>query len=177
MERKQLTSIVIGVLALGLVIFLVPSAKRLPGTREESLLQGGGTQAEPGTRALVPIDAQVPGPNSLTPSNVAKPTTVVPASPGGSESLRRFSLEIQGDKFSPDTVIINKGDVVELSITALDKNYDFTQPDFGFKKSISRGQTQEIGFQASAVGKFTFFCSACGGPDKGPVGYVIIVEK
>ena len=139
--------------------------------------ENGEIQAQPGTRAPAPIDVKVPGSNSLAPPNVAKPTTVVPASPGGSESLRRFSLKIQDDKFSPDTVIVNKGDVIQLSITALDKNYDFTQPDFGFKKSISKGQTQEIGFQASAVGKFTFFCSACGGPDKGPVGYIIIAAK
>ena len=176
MEKGKIISIVVGVLVLGLVI-LVPWAKRFPGLFQKPTLENGGTESQPGTRTRAPLNAMVPDSNSLVPSNVAKPTTVAPASPGGSESLRRFSLKIQDDKFSPDTVIVNKGDVIQLSITALDKNYDFTQPDFGFKKSISKGQTQEIGFQASATGKFTFFCNACGGPDKGPIGYIIIVAK
>lgn len=177
MEKGKIISIVVGVLVLGLLIFLVLSAKQPPGTREEPLQPNGGAPPQSKTMAPAPKDVRVPELNSSAPSNVAKPTTVAPASPGGSESIRKFDIKIQEDKFSPDTVIVNKGDIIQLSITALDKNYDFTQPDFGFKKSIPRGQTQEIGFQASAVGKFTFFCSACGGPDKGPVGYIIIVAK
>lgn len=169
MEKGKIISIAIGVLVLGLVIFLVLSSRQPPGTREETLAPNGGAPTQSKTI--------VPELNSLAPSNVAKPTLVAPASPGAPESLRKFSLKIENNKFSPDTVIVNKGDVIQLSIIALDKNYDFTQPDFGFKKSIPKGQTQEIGFQASAVGKFTFFCSACGGPDKGPIGYIIIVAK
>ena len=177
MEKEKIISIAVGFLVLGLVIFLVPWTKQPPGQREGPIIERGGTKLQPTTRTPAPISAIVPESNSSASLNVAKPTVVVPASPGGSESLRRFSLKIQDDKFSPDTVIVNKGDVIQLSITAVDKKYDFTQPDFGFKKSISRGQTQEIGFQASAVGKFIFFCGACGGPDKGPVGYIIIVAK
>lgn len=177
MEKGKIISIVVGVLVLGLVIFLVPWAKQPPGSLQEPLPESEGTQTQSKTRAGAPIDAKVPELNSLAPSNVAKPNLVAPASPGASESIRKFSLKIENDKFSPDTVSVYKGDIIQLSITAVDKNYDFTQPDFGFNKSIPKGQTIDGGFQASAAGKFTFFCSACGGPDKGPVGYIIIVAK
>ena len=177
MEKGKIISIIVGVLVLGLVIFLVSWTKKPPGSLQGPATGSGGTEVQPGTSAPAPIGVKVPEPNSSAPLNVAKPNLVAPASPGSSSNLRLFNLEIKGDKFTPDTIIVNKGDIVSLTITAVDKNYDFTQPDFGFKKSISKGQTQEIGFQASAVGKFTFFCSACGGPDKGPVGYIIIVAK
>lgn len=136
-----------------------------------------GTPAGSNTMAPAPIGLTVPGPDSLAAVNVAKPNLVTPASPGSPSNFRRFNLEIKGDKFIPDTVIVNKGDVVDLALTAVDKSYDFTQPDFGLKRSIPKGQTGGLQFGATSAGKFTFFCSACGGPDKGPVGYIIIIER
>lgn len=175
MEKGKIISIVIGVVVLGLIIFLAPWAKRPPGPLQGP--ESGGTQAQPITRARAPIDAKVPESNSSAPSNVAKPNLVTPASPGSSSNFRLFNLKIEGDKFTPDTIIVNKGDVVSLTITAVDKSYDFTQPDYGLKRLMTKGQTGVVEFGAGTAGKFTFFCSSCGGPDKGPVGYIIIVAK
>ncbi len=126
------------------------------------------------TVGSVPKGVTVPDENSSVPSNVAKPDSVLPAAPGSDSSYRNLSIKIQSDKFSPDTIIVNQNDVVVLNILAVDKNYDFTQPDYGFKFNISKGDTKPLNFQASASGKFTFFCSSCGGPQKGPVGYIIV---
>ena len=69
----------------------------------------------------------------------------------------------------------NRGETVNLSVTAVDANYSFTQPDYGFNDMIAKGKTQTIQFQAMASGNFSFYCSSCGGPLKGPVGHIIIV--
>ena len=159
MEKGKIISIIVGVLVLGLVIFLVPWVKRPPGSREETREPSGGAPVQSKTMAQAPEDVKVPGSNSLVPSNVAKPSLVAPASPGSSSNLRLFNLKIEGDKFTPDTIIVNKGDVVSLTITAVDKNYDFTQPNLGYKKPIPKGQTGGLQFGATSVGKFTFFCN------------------
>lgn len=175
MDKKQLISIVIGVLILGFAVFIVFSTKRPPGG---AVVPGGQTETGVSkTMAPAPIDVKVPEPNSSVPANVAKPSVVTPASPGSPANFRHFNLRIEGNKFIPDTVIVNKGDVVDLAISAVDKNYDFNQPDFGLRKSIPKGQTGGLQFGAISAGKFTFFCSVCGGPDKGPVGYIIIIER
>jgi len=110
------------------------------------------------------------------PQNVAVPQNVLPAAQTGAAKLRTFSIRANNDEFSPDTVIVNLGDTVRLDLTAVDKNYDFFQPDYGLKNSsIGKGQTAHVAFQATAAGKFTFYCVSCGGPAKGPVGYLEVV--
>ena len=86
-------------------------------------------------------------------------------------------MKAENNSFIPDTVVVNKGDVVHIDLTAVDKDYAFTQPDYGFDSPIAKGKTRAIEFQAVAGGKITFFCKICGGPEKGPVGYLIVKDK
>jgi heme/copper-type cytochrome/quinol oxidase subunit 2 len=126
-----------------------------------------------------------PPPNIVAPSEGAKnvpagtavPSVQVPASPDTTSSFRSFSIKISNNAYTPSTVIVNQGDVVDLEITAIDANYAFTQPDYGFNAAIPKGKTQKIQFQALQSGKFTFYCGTCGGPAKGPVGYIIVAAK
>ena len=74
-------------------------------------------------------------------------------------------------------MVVKQGDTVNLELTAVDANYGFTQPDYGFNAAIPDGKTQTIQFQALNVGNFTFYCASCGGPSKGPVGHIIVVAK
>jgi heme/copper-type cytochrome/quinol oxidase subunit 2 len=107
--------------------------------------------------------------------DIAVPEVQASAHPTGSGSYRQFALNMDGDAFTPNTVAVHKGDIVDLEVTATDKNYDFTQPDYGFNTiAIAQGATQKVQFQAVNTGKFTFYCSSCGGPAKGPVGYMIV---
>lgn len=123
-------------------------------------------------------NAAVPDPDSANlPSNVAKPQAVAPAGPGGDAKLRSFAISAKGNQFSPNTVIVKVGDTVHLAVAAMDKDYDFTQPDYGFRIPLPKGKAIPIEFQATAAGKFTFYCKSCGGPSKGPVGYLIVAAK
>jgi heme/copper-type cytochrome/quinol oxidase subunit 2 len=131
-----------------------------------------------GTRSEVPADVVVPDVGSTNvPENVAVPQTVSPAAPNVEAKFRSFDLRVEGNKFVPDTVAVNVGDTVHINITATDKDYDFVQPEYGFRGSLPKGATKVLEFQATAEGKYTLYCEKCGGPEKGPLAYIIVVKK
>ncbi len=135
------------------------------------------------TRETVPENILVPEKNSANVSrNVAVPQVVSRGSSSDDSSYRSFDIKIASGHFTPDTVIVNMWDTTNINITAVDANYGFTQPDYGIggtvaKDLIKKGTTKKIQFNASASGKFMFYCASCGGPSKGPVGYLIVVQK
>ncbi|MDP3948548.1 MAG: cupredoxin domain-containing protein [bacterium] len=130
------------------------------------------TRQEVGSGVVVP-DASA---SSTVPANVAKPAIVTQAAPGSTSKFRSFSLSVTGGKFVPETVIVNAGDTVHLDITASDKDYDFYQPDYGLSTALPKGVKKVVEFQATSQDKYTFYCQSCGGPSKGPVGYVTVVK-
>jgi heme/copper-type cytochrome/quinol oxidase subunit 2 len=138
----------------------------------------GALTATSSTRTAVPADATVPDKGaSSTPANVAVPVVQGVGDPAGNVEYRSFNITIQGGAYSPDTVIVNQGDTVNLDLTAVDATYGFDQPDYGFNTAIPKGKTQTIQFQALQSGNFIFYCASCGGPSKGPVGHIIVVAK
>jgi heme/copper-type cytochrome/quinol oxidase subunit 2 len=188
MTNKKIT-IAIVVIILAAVVGSYLLMKRSPAGKKSETGQtgaggGGGTQpAGPVTRETAPAKIgdwviSVPEKNSSNiPENVAKPEVVGVGNPAGTTSYRSFSIKAEGDKFSPDTIVVKEKDTVRLSISAIDKDYDFTQPDYGFKVAVKKGDSKPLQFDATASGKFIFYCAACGGPDKGPIGYLIVTAK
>lgn len=141
---------------------------------------GNTTIATSTTRTAVPTNVVVPDKGAATssvPTGVAVPVVQGAGDPSGNVSYRSFNITIQNGVYNPDTVIVNQGDTVNLELTAADAAYGFTQPDYGFDAAIPEGKTQTIQFQALQSGNFTFYCSSCGGPSKGPVGHIIVVAK
>jgi hypothetical protein len=135
-------------------------------------------EGPPRTRSEVPPGTVVPeeGATGLS-GNVAVPDVVVAAAPQSANKFRNFNLKLEGDKIIPDTVAVNLGDVVHINLTAADKDYDIVQPDYGLNLSLRRGETRFLEFQAVAGDKFMMYCSRCGGPEKGPVGYIAVVSR
>ena len=146
------------------------------GTGSSAATTGMATSS---TRTAVPVDVTVPnkGGTSTAAVGVAVPAVQGAGDLSGNVSYRSFNIDIQYDAFSPDTVIVKQGDTVDLELTAVDMNYAFTQPDYGFNAPIAKGKTQRIQFQALQSGNFTFYCASCGGPAKGPVGHLIVVAS
>lgn len=141
---------------------------------------GGGGAAGPApstTRAPVSSNVAVPGTTSTVSGDVAKPSVVAEAAPGSTAKIRIFAISVSGGRFTPDTVIVNVNDRVHLNITAVDKDYDFYQPDYGLFTVLPKGVSKAVEFQASAADKYTFYCKSCGGPKSGPVGYVVVVPQ
>lgn len=130
---------------------------------------------EGGTREKVEVSIATPGQNdTAAPKDVAVPTTVVDT---GNSSFRHFDISASGNKYSPSTIVVNEGDVIDLNFTAGDKNYDIFFPDFGVYKAATKGQTVKLQFQGYPFGSYTFKCSeSCGGGVK-MEGKLIVNKK
>ena len=184
-RKKNIASIIgAGIIVVALFFAFIS----WPKPSSISMKTGNSVQIEPThiipgvpispTAAPVPVGVVVPNEGDIVASsNVAIPTVETSAHVTGTASYRQFSIMLNGGRVSPSTVIVRWSDIVDLEITAIDKNYTFTQPDYGFNVPINKGKTKKVQFQALNPGKFTFYCSTCGGPKNGPVGYVIIAPN
>ena len=189
MQKNKKIILIIGIIViivLALILLLVPSAKKVgapnqnlnnSSTTASNGAAGSGAIQSP-TATSVPSNVVVPNKGDKNvPSNVAVPQTQTDAAPGVSAQLRTYSISANNNTFTPNTVIAKIGDTINISITAVDKNYDFSQPDNGLLQSIPKGQTRLVAMSPMSVGKFTFFCPSCGGPSKGPIGYIIVTAN
>jgi hypothetical protein len=134
-----------------------------------------GEAARSDTREDVPAGTTVPDPGAQVASNIAVPEGVAPAAPGVDSKKRQFSVEVRGDAFVPDTVIVSRGDIAQINFLAVDKDYDLVQPDYGFSLALPQGEKRLLEAQFPNAGKYVFYCPSCGGPDSGPKGYIIVV--
>ena len=130
------------------------------------------------TKEDVPKDIKVPELNEEeVDENVAVPLTVAKAGPTTEAMFRRFEIIAENNKFVPSEIIVNKGDVVHIDFTAMDKTYDITFPDYSMKQTAEKGEKKFLEFQALAPGKFLYYCELCGGLEGTTKGYIIIVPK
>lgn len=180
-KNKIIILVAVAVVVILVVVFWNARSKK---TVQQLPAPAAGTQSNtpqgPVTREEAPQNVVVPEAgksNQNLPKDVAIPESVAPLNPQSSAKNRTFSVRVENDKFTPGNLIVNKNDNLDISFTAVDKNYDFTQPDFGFKLPLPKGKSTHVIFQATAEGKFSFYCSSCGGPREGPVGYVIAAAK
>jgi plastocyanin domain-containing protein len=88
-----------------------------------------------------------------------------------------FSIAVQNGAFTPNTIVLNQGDTVRMLLTARDRDYDFVQPDTGLSSNLPKGVEKIVEFSGMTAGKYTFYCASCGGPDKGPLGHIVVVPK
>ena len=184
-KKKILIVIVIAVVVIAIVVFVgyewranTPTVSNSESASSSVPGAATATTSSTATRTSVPANVVVPNIGATsTPTDVAVPAVQGPGDAAGNVSYRSFNINIQNNTFSPSTIIVKQGDTVNLSLTAVDANYGFTQPDYGFNASIMKGQTKAAQFQALQSGDFTFYCGSCGGPSKGPVGHIIVTAN
>mgnify|MGYP001567345798 CR=1 FL=1 len=166
--------------AIAILIFLAVSIYRArkPTPSVSQQPSPPTTEATSQTRLEVPKNITVPDSNQTTTApDIAKPVSVSPATPQGDRSLRKFEIRAEENKFKPKEIIAYEKDIVQIKVTAVDKDYDWVQPDYGFNVKIAKGTTKTIEFQVTTVGKYVFYCEACGGLNSTAVGYVTVVPK
>lgn len=184
---KKSIAVIVAAVVIFVGIFVWASLKGTPGS---SLGGPGGTIQDTGpvTRESLPRNVVIVVPDTQSadaPENVAVPETVAPAGgpQRGDSKYRSFEIKISVTKFEPDTIIARIGDTVRISATAVGGDYDLFQPDYDFRVPqkigaiLKSGETQSVQFDATAEGKFVFFCKSCGGPENGPVGYFVVAPK
>ena len=112
-----------------------------------------------GNREKIRMDIATPGVGATDlPENVAVPVSVIQA-PNGSAAFRHFNITAEKSAFTPSIIVINEGDVLDISLTAVDRDYSFEFPDMGFAKKITKGTTGNVNFQISNFGQYKFVCA------------------
>jgi len=166
MEKRELY--IIGtacIIVVAAVVAFIASQTKAPAPAPQP---GSGTAEEPGA-AVSPSGAPT-GYSASIPigAMVTAAAAEAPAAPNASETFRAYNISISKDGYSPSSVTVKKGDVVQLRLTALDGTYDFAVPYTGLYQSIRQGETKQVGFGATMMGSFEFGCR-----DRCPVGGVL----
>ena len=171
--------IVAGVFVLAVILVLFFALRGRVGQEESEALKGpdvfrpGNLEALPtvegGTREIIKEEIATPELGSTdAPEGVAVPTNVSQLSgPGGEISLRDFEIRAEGGKYVPATIVVNDGDVVKITFTAVDADYDIFIPDFGVLAVAKEGGVVKTQFQAAPFGEYEFFCKNCGDKTEG----------
>ena len=177
-----LIAVIIVLIAAIVTIIVINKPKKIstqPATAESlpSVINFTSSANKP-SATWQPLTTKIIVPDTNSPeSGFATPNVVVAAAPYASAKARSFSITISANQFSPAKIAVNQGDNVSISFTAKDQNYDVAIPDYGLHQIIPKGSSKPIMFQATATGQFTFYCPSCGGPAKGPVGYLFVAPK
>lgn len=164
------------VVAVVVLVIIFSGGKKEPGVTPGAGTVTTGGQRNSDTYKPVSANTQIPDANSKVADGIAKPTTVK-AVGANDLSARNFNVVLDKDTVAPQKVIVKLLDIVTINFSAVDKSYDLTQPDNGLTWTVPKGGSKSLQFQGSTPGQFTFYCVSCGGPQKGPVGYFVVVPK
>lgn len=94
----------------------------------------------------------------------------------GNPTLKKFDISARKWEFEPDTIVVNKGDMVKLSITSEDVTHGFSLMAFDINEDLEPGETVNVEFVADKRGTFTFSCSVYCGSGHGGMKGTLIVE-
>ena len=94
----------------------------------------------------------------------ALPLDRVGAAPGGVEGqdqgeVREFTIVGDHYTFSPNSIQVNKNDLVKITFTARDIAHSFAIDDYRIVKRANAGQTVTFEFRADRSGPCTFYCN------------------
>ncbi len=109
-------------------------------------------------------------------AELTKPESEAPAFLGATEEkFRIFDMQVNKDGYSPDSFTVNLGDTVQIKMTSVDGDYDFSMPWSGLYQFAKRGENKTITFGATSAGTFVFECRDHCPPDKVLKGTIIVL--
>lgn len=70
-------------------------------------------------------------------------------------------VAVRGDRFafSPDTIEVQKDEIVKITFTAVDMPHSFTIDEYRIAKRAGAGQSVTFEFRADKAGEFPFYCN------------------
>ena len=168
-SKKGIAVIAVAVVVVVLLVLvqqgIIPGGPVREGApKSDDIFRPDNLQALPtvqsGTREMIQKEIVTPEPDNAlttpTSSDIAVPTGMIRSVNGG--VLRSFILRGENKTFSPNTLVANEGDVIQINFTATDQDYDIFFPDFGAYQIIKKGTAKEFQFQAYPYGQYTFSC-------------------
>ncbi|MFN7990584.1 MAG: cupredoxin domain-containing protein [Candidatus Micrarchaeia archaeon] len=78
-------------------------------------------------------------------------------------------------EFVPNTITVDQGDTVKLTVSSADVAHGFALPEYGINERIEPGKPVVITFVADKSGEFGFRCSVmCGEGHRGQTGKLVV---
>lgn len=91
-------------------------------------------------------------------------------------NVKEFTMIAKQFAFEPDTITVNEGDTVKITISSVDVAHGIEIPDFGVSKRFGEGESVEVEFVADKKGSFSFFCNVYCGSGHGAMRGTLIVK-
>lgn len=91
--------------------------------------------------------------------------------------IKEINLEAFQYGFSPDPLIVKKGDIVKLLVTSRDVTHGIYIKEYGVNVTIKKGEQKKIEFLADKIGAFDIVCSIYCGPGHSEMKGRLIVEE
>src|SRR3989344_4151128 len=93
------------------------------------------------------------------------------------KNARIIQVTSENWKFSPNVIMVKKGEKVQLQVTGVSGTHGFTVPGIGINVPVAPGQTVMIDVPTDDVGAHNLFCSIpCGSGHKDMKGQIVIEE-
>ncbi len=105
----------------------------------------------------------------------AKQTAVKDIDPAA--PVKEFALEAYQYAYFPESISVNKGDVVKIRATSRDVPHGIFIKEYGINMTVKKGAVKEIEFVADKEGSFDIICSVyCGRGHHSMKGKLIVEE-
>ncbi|MCI0861270.1 MAG: cupredoxin domain-containing protein, partial [Chloroflexi bacterium] len=111
---------------------------------------------------------------TLTP--VPPTATLIPPTPTPSpQPFQEFNLTAQSFFFTTNSITVNQGDLVRVTVTNLDSEHTFTIDELNVDLTIPALGTATIEFTALPAGTYLFYCGVGGHRGAGMEGAFIVL--
>ncbi len=171
MSRRQVIVLVVValIIVVGIVVGILSRGDGSSTVPEEG--KEGVEIVAPGAdgEELPVFASEIPANTELT-----EPAEQSVAAPGAEEKFGAFNMVVSVAGFVPDEIVVTKGDVVQIRLTATGGDYDFSMPYKGLYVLVPEGEMKQITFGINTAGTYGFMCrDYC--PDKTITGQLIVL--
>lgn len=74
--------------------------------------------------------------------------------------VKEIEVTNEGNTFTPNTITVNRGDVVRVIFTSVGDTHTFTLPEFDVDTGeVAAGEQETVEFVAAEAGSFEFYCT------------------
>lgn len=91
--------------------------------------------------------------------------------------IKEIKLEAFRFGFSPDPLVVKKGDIVRLAISSSDVTHGVYIKEYNINITVKKGEDKKIEFLADKEGVFDILCSVYCGPGHSGMKGKLIIEK
>jgi len=89
---------------------------------------------------------------------------------------RVVDIEAKRFRYTPNQIVVKRGEVVTLAFRSLDFVHGFSLPDFGIRADLIPGRVTQVRLQPMQAGRFTFMCDNFCGDGHEEMNGTLIVE-